>query len=257
MAATGSGWRSVCRPATWRDIPKAASASGPFLCEARAHGALLRTGLNACGGRPVCPVPTRPWRARGTGPGCRASARRVASGVPSRRPCPAVPDKWTSTVPHPCLRSCPDLRNSIPRPGCRRVPGTPGPAHRRTCPAVAGCWRTPSAPMRTDARISAPVFSECMCSRSARVCSLPVALISSDWPPHMPAAPAAAASARQPGHAQLGRPTGASASTSKASDCRASPASIAVASSKATCTVGRPRRRASSSMAGRSSCTSE
>ena len=36
-----------------------------------------------------------------------------------------------------------------------------------------------------------------------------------------------------------------------------SPARMAVASSKALCTVGRPRRRSSSSMAGKSSCTSE
>ena len=54
-------------------------------------GALLPGQVNACGGRPACPVPTAPWRVRGTGPGCRASARRVASGVPWRRPCPAAP----------------------------------------------------------------------------------------------------------------------------------------------------------------------
>ena len=47
------------------------------------------------------------------------------------------------------------------------------------------------------------------------------------------------------------------ASATKACDCSASPARIAVASSKATCTVGWPRRSASSSIAGRSSCTSE
>ena len=42
---------------------------------------------------------------------------------------------------------------------------------------------------------------------------------------------------------------------SKASVCSASPASTAVASSQALCTVGLPRRRSSSSMQGRSSCT--
>ena len=51
--------------------------------------------------------------------------------------------------------------------------------------------------------------------------------------------------------------TSARAITSNARVSRASPARIAVAWSNALCTVGRPRRRSSSSMAGRSSCTSE
>ena len=45
------------------------------------------------------------------------------------------------------------------------------------------------------------------------------------------------------------------ARTSKASDCRASPTRTAAASPKTTCVVGRPRRRSSSSMHGRSSWT--
>ena len=46
-------------------------------------------------------------------------------------------------------------------------------------------------------------------------------------------------------------------STSKAKVRSPSPARIAVASSNFLCAVGRPRRRSSSSIAGRSSCTSE
>src|SRR6185436_10143710 len=45
--------------------------------------------------------------------------------------------------------------------------------------------------------------------------------------------------------------------TSNASACMASPASIAWATPKRTCTVGLPRRKTSSSMHGRSSWTSE
>ena len=67
-------------------------------------------------------------------------------------------------------------------------------------------------------------------------------------------APAPASSRRSAGELRV---AGASAMMSKASVSRLSPARMAVASSKALCTVGWPRRRSSSSMAGRSSWISE
>ena len=51
--------------------------------------------------------------------------------------------------------------------------------------------------------------------------------------------------------------SGSRAISAKASACSPSPARIAMPSPNTTCEVGRPRRRSSSSMAGRSSCTSE
>src|SRR4249919_4291948 len=110
--------------------------------------------------------------------------------------------------------------------------------------------------MRTEARNSAPVLSACKCAREATSSSRPVASMSSAWPAHMPSTPLAAASSRS-SETRIGAGSADSASTEKASACRASPARMAVASSQATCTVGRPRRKASSSIAGRSSCTSE
>ena len=53
------------------------------------------------------------------------------------------------------------------------------------------------------------------------------------------------------------RSRAAPSSTPTAAGMSAAPASSAARSPNATCTVGRPRRRASSSMDGRSSCTSE
>ncbi len=56
---------------------------------------------------------------------------------------------------------------------------------------------------------------------------------------------------------RIGRLVSGAAMISKARVRRLSPARMAVASSNAICTVGLPRLRSSSSMAGRSSCTSE
>ncbi|MNV80921.1 hypothetical protein D3C71_1745530 [compost metagenome] len=76
------------------------------------------------------------------------------------------------------------------------------------------------------------------------------------WPPAMPWLPAARASDWVACTMSAGA-MGIEASKSKASGCKASPASMAVASSNCTWVVGRPRRKVSSSMHGRSSCTSE
>ena len=113
-----------------------------------------------------------------------------------------------------------------------------------------------SAPIRTAARTSAPVLSECMRCSCASAWVWPVASMSSAWPPHMPDAPEAVASASTQSILSCAGAS-ARASAENARVCSASPARIALASSKATCTVGWPRRRASSSIAGRSSWTSE
>jgi hypothetical protein len=67
--------------------------------------------------------------------------------------------------------------------------------------------------------------------------------------------------ALSPNHAGRSRGCGQSAhelaNRPKATVKSASPARIAVHSSKALCTVGLPRRKSSLSMAGKSSCTSE
>ncbi|CFP71131.1 Uncharacterised protein [Bordetella pertussis] len=102
----------------------------------------------------------------------------------------------------------------------------------------------------------APVFMLCMVCSSSRVSMRPTLCRSMACPPAMPWLPAARArtwAACTTSAGAIGMP----ASSSKASGCRASPASMAVASSNCTCTVGRPRRSVSSSMHGRSSCTSE
>ena len=81
---------------------------------------------------------------------------------------------------------------------------------------------------------------------------------SSIWPPTMPPRPEARArpSTRSARTAAPDR-SPARPAMSKASVSSASPARMAVASSNALCTVGWPRRRSSSSIAGRSSWTSE
>ena len=95
------------------------------------------------------------------------------------------------------------------------------------------------------------------CSRVSDSGGAPVASMSHACPPTMPRHPAASASSRtMRSRVASGRP-GASASTSNARVCNPSPTSTAVASSKAMWHEGRPRRRSSSSMAGRSSWTRE
>ena len=73
----------------------------------------------------------------------------------------------------------------------------------------------------------------------------------------MPSWPDARASRRTSVDISGGGMPSSGVSTSKASACIASPASIAWASPYFTCTVGLPRRRTSLSMQGMSSCTSE
>ncbi len=154
------------------------------------------------------------------------------------------------------LPSCSELA-STSRMSSRTWKARPSASAKLSSWASCGSWAWPhSAPMRTAARIRAPVFSACMRVNAASVCCWPVASISRAWPPHMPDAPEAwARVCRQATRSVAG--SGASASRPKARVCSASPARIAVASSKAMWVVGLPRRSASSSIAGRSSCTSE
>ena len=102
----------------------------------------------------------------------------------------------------------------------------------------------------------APVFMLCMVCNSSRDSARPTLNRSMAWPPAMPWLPAARANDCVACTISAGA-IGIDASRSNASGCRASPASMAVASSNCTWAVGRPRRSVSSSMQGRSSCTSE
>ena len=138
-------------------------------------------------------------------------------------------------------------RDAEARAAAQRVAASAPP--RRAPPTTAaansaavlrrGCTRLRS-PRRRRRRVAA---------RNAR---------SSACPPTSAREPAACASSRERARARrVGSPAAARASSSKARASSASPASTAIASPYATCTVGRPRRRSSSSMHGRSSCTSE
>ena len=140
------------------------------------------------------------------------------------------------------------------RPGRRRWQS--GRARRSSRASRGG---TQAAAISTLARITAPVLRACMSSTCAMSSCLPLTARSIAWPPAMPKVPLAWASrsisrSRIAGEAGS---CGSRASSWNASGCSASPTSTAVASSKALWQVGRPRRRSSSSMAGRSSCTSE
>src|SRR5207245_207114 len=88
----------------------------------------------------------------------------------------------------------------------------------------------------------------------------PSAARSSTWPPIIPPAPAARNSSRAMARRRSGGSARAAiplARTRAASATMWNPARVAVATSNARCVVGRPRRRASSSMQGRTggACT--
>ena len=194
-------------------------------------------------------------------PARRACVAPVHAAARARRRCRAARGTSPWAARRPCRRSCRAWRCRLRRRAGRRGSGRRGRARRRRCPG-ARAWlrRRPRAiaPMRTDARSNAPVFSACRrCSAS----SVDARLAGRVDVERLAAAHAAHAGGdgefarASPRASRAG--SGASASSSKASDCSASPARIAVASSNATCTVGLPRRSASSSIAGRSSCTSE
>ena len=121
------------------------------------------------------------------------------------------------------------------------------------------------APAAAEARISAPVFFACITrtpSASSGGARRPTGsgvtqARSIAWPPTMPTGPAAVAIVCD--HAELARHDagslvrGSRASRANASVSRPSPARMAMPSPATTCSVGRPRRIVSLSMAGRSS----
>src|SRR5688572_30709128 len=98
----------------------------------------------------------------------------------------------------------------------------------------------------------------CITSSSGTPRVLPVDSRSICCPPAMPREPAATERVFTMSSCARGSSANrCSESSWKASECSASPTRSAVASSYSTCTVGLPRRNSSSSMQGRSSCTSE
>ena len=175
-----------------------------------------------------------------------ASASSAASrclALPCRSPHAASP--W----PRPCARPCPWRRRRPPRRGGRRRSGRRDPAARRRSPA-RGARSAPAWPRMAPAsqaqRKSAPGLHglqaldmrrrrAAAAGRASRPPGRGIAR------PTMPAAPAARASpatsagidGRVAVRARLAR-------TSNASVSRASPARMAVHSSKALCTVGLP-----------------
>ena len=110
-----------------------------------------------------------------------------------------------------------------------------------------------ATPIPQAARSRAPVFRSLMAVSSASVwITFPSPMVSSYWPPHMPSGPAASARIR-PARARASGPRGAESTVWNAAAWRASPARVATHSPNTLWLVGRPRRRSSSSMQGRSS----
>ena len=193
--------------------------------------------------------------------------RRAARAGLARRRCRADRPASPCRARRPCRRPCRAWRRRPRHRAGRRRSGTPGrsPGRSGSRASRLACGALPRiAPaVQQNFRI-APVFIACSVSTSFSPCGVsflpkrPSAARSSIWPPTMPPRPAARA---RPVTSAIR--TSASgwvsgrASTSKANVSSPSPARIAVASSNFLCAVGRPRRRSSSSIAGRSSCTSE
>ena len=129
------------------------------------------------------------------------------------------------------------------------------PMHRVYSLTAQRCSSVPPAAMQPSsaaAEIRAPVLSCWSCSSSPRVRALPSPAMSRTCPPTMPSGPA---SRDRQDTASTTRSAGSSAwvKTPKAAVSSPSPARMAVASPYTLWLVGRPRRRSSSSMAGRSS----
>ena len=134
----------------------------------------------------------------------------------------------------PCRRSCRACRTPASRRGCRRPPGTRGRSPRRSRPARArrrwSCRRR-TAPISTLACSSAPVLRRCM-SRELRFVERPADAGQVDRLAARPCrrGPRRAPAGRQPRLQRRRRRLAAGVSTSNASACIASPASIAWAS---------------------------
>ena len=220
----------------------------------------LRSSVPPCSRRRP-PAPAAAWRVR------RSHRDVRPPGGPASRPVPApvrspAPRPWSPCRRRrPCRRSCRSPPCCLRRPADRRRSGRrrPGRAHRPPADAAAASGARPRiAPASALNWISRPVFSACSRVTAGPSSVWPSASMSIICPPAMPRAPAAAPSAATSSQRACGSEwVSGSASTSNARVCSASPARIAVASSNALWVEGLPRRRSSSSMAGRSSWTSE
>ena len=240
--------------------PAAASCVGRFIENSSTHAAVLgpprhrRIVLRRAEGRPF--HQTNQGDARPAPP-----SRRPARG-PVRRPAPRP--RW------PCragilLRGLAHLGARLRHRADRRRSGRRARFPARNWPARAqrgGDALPRMAPASQQKMMSAAVFMRCKrrdLVQRRRACRFrpqsDVHHLPADHARYgRPLAPAAtpARSARRDRHAPR-----ASASSPKASVSSASPARIAVASSNALCTRACRGRASSSSIAGRSSCTSE
>ncbi len=213
--------------------------------------------MPAGGCRPARPRPAP--RRRG-----RPLRRPASSSAPGRR----APGRSACRPRHPCRPSCRARRSAFDVEDVvddlEGEADLGGPARRPRLMASSAPAMT--APATAEARISAPVLRACMSARPAA---------SSDGgalrrPPGRAEIDRLAADhagraggvGDQREHPQLAvdaapRSAGSRASSANASACRPSPARIAMPSPATTCSVGRPRRSVSSSIAGRSSWMSE
>ena len=217
----------------------------------------VRTTMSASTA-PASPRTARPLRASAVCACARSSSRMAPRGVQAEH------RHIGRLVVVQVLAGGLAQRCAIPgsRRGCRRPPGRPGrsPRRSRTAPrqrasvgAAAGGahqhaglqQRAGLAPVHVAQRAARPAAGRCWPGR---------------WPGRRPCRhgrPSAPAARTAVPAAPASTPCRPGVSTSKASACIASPASIACASPNCTCTVGLPRRSTSLSMHGMSSCTSE
>ncbi len=184
--------------------------------------------------------------------------------APRRRGARATTGTCSSAAPCRVQLSCRAGRSCRSRRGRRRRSGTPARRSARTGRARPSC-RAPAhaarPPRRAAAAISAPVLRECTCSSCSSVSATPSPSRSSNWPPIIPAGPDARINSRTIfAAATVVEPDlGARRRARRAPPSAPwrGPRPWPSRTSNALCTVGRPRRMSSSSMHGRSSCTSE
>ena len=192
--------------------------------------------------------------------GCFCLSQQRVKPFPGAPQARATRRGWPCRAPRPWPPPCRGLPRRLAHRADRRRAGRPGRTMRIANSAARsdGCARPSTAPASQAKRNRAPVLSACIAAISIGAEALPRgAEIERLAERHAP--PAAGLGEQQD---KLGADGGISMRLrslriSKASVSSASPARMAVASSKAICSVGRPRRTASSSMEGKSSCTRE
>ena len=270
----GESWSSASgfvagHPERAKDRPTHASDARASL---PSPGAILRSAQDDAGtellGVPAHNIPRQcpqcPRRHARLARGARPPAGPALRPPAGRRPPPAA--RRTSTWPARASRPA-----VLPSSSLVPVQSSTSSAIWKASPmsspnavSAATCAGAPSAaipPSVQEARMSAPVLPRWTAISCGRVSVRRSASRSSHCPPTMPSMP--------PGLEQLRRPFGrgppaaaparpaASASTRAATGTSRKPTRVAVGTSNRRWVVGRPRRRSSSSMQGRSSCTSE